>query len=340
MKEKGVIVILLLSPMLSNAASLGPAEAFNAFIFGNITQSNVDAQGRVAAGGNVSYTNFMVGTYLSPLNTSINDLVVGGALTATNLTVEYGSIAIASSTATSTIMDPTIGGFFSTYGSLEAGAYGQIGAGIETGGTFTNNYNNSGTVTNLGVTGRTPIATGVDFASAEASITQDSAYWATLKTTASTVVSYGSISVTGTNSTLDVFDINGSDLASANGLTITAPSGATVLLNINGTADTLSNFQITLDGTDDYHVLYNFYQATSLTDNNVSIEGSLLAPYAAISGSGDHINGTLIANSLTGGLEQHLYLFQGNLPAPVPEPATWAMFVIGMGLVAIARRRS
>ncbi len=65
--------------------------------------------------------------------------------------------------------------------------------------------------------------------------------------------------------------------------------------------DSLSNFQITLNGTNDDYVLYNFYQATGLIDNNVSIEGSLLAPYAASPArSGGHINGTLIANNFSG----------------------------------------
>lgn len=73
-------------------------------------------------------------------------------------------------------------------------------------------------------------------------------------------MSFGSISVTGSDPNLDVFYVNGSDLASANGLTITAPAGATVLLNINGTTDSLSNFQVKLKGTDDTHVLYNFFQ--------------------------------------------------------------------------------
>jgi hypothetical protein len=106
-----------------------------------------------------------------------------------------------------------------------------------------------------------------------------------------------------------------------------------VLLNINGATDSLSNFQITLNGTDDTHVLYNFYQATALTDSSVSIEGSVLAPNAAVSGSGAHINGTLVANSFSGGLEQHEFLFQGNLPASTPEPGTWVTFIAGLGLV-------
>ncbi len=108
---KIVQMLVLLFPMMLRASNLGPAEGFNSFIFGSITQSNVDAQGRVAAGGNVNYTNFMVGTLLGTLDTAVNDLVVGGTLTATNLSVDYGNIAIALASGTSTIMDPTVDGY-------------------------------------------------------------------------------------------------------------------------------------------------------------------------------------------------------------------------------------
>ena len=85
-KSRWSSIWLLFPAALLHADNLGPAEGFNTFIFGSITQSNVDAQGRVAAGGNVSYTNFMVGTLLGTLDTTTNDLVVGGTLNATNLT--------------------------------------------------------------------------------------------------------------------------------------------------------------------------------------------------------------------------------------------------------------
>ena len=112
-----------------------------------------------------------------------------------------------------------------------------------------------------------------------------------------------------------------------------------MLIDINGTNDTMNNFQITLSGVDDNHVLYNFYQATTLVDGNVSIEGSLLAPYAAVSGGSDHINGTRVANSLTGGMEQHAFTFQGNPPSATPEPGTWVTFAAGFGLIGLARLR-
>jgi choice-of-anchor A domain-containing protein len=286
-------------------------------------------------GADLSYG---VGTY---------DLIVGGSLTATNLNVQNGGVAIGSSTGTSRLLDPTIGGGISTNGNLQLGQYGQIGYGagnafgLEVGGVFANNYNNTGAVSIYGATGHTPIAIGVDFASAQNALTQESLYWATLPGSVP-VASYGSITATGTNPTLNVFNLSGAVLASANGLTICAPAGSTVLLNITGTTDSLSNFQINLTGgVDDNHVLYNFYQATTITDNNVSIEGSLLAPYAAFTGNNSHINGTLIANSLSGQFEQHQDLFQGDVPSTsnAPETGTVTMLITGVCLIAVGKSR-
>jgi choice-of-anchor A domain-containing protein len=335
-----LIAVAGFCPVALHASNLGAAEAFNTFIFGDINQNNIDAQGRVAAGGNVTYSNFMVGADLS-YGVGTYDLIVGGSLTATNLNVQSGGVVIGSSTGTSRLLDPTIGGTLSTNGNLQLGQYGQIGYGLEVGGTLTNNYNNTGAVSIYGATGHTPIATGVDFASAQNALTQESLYWATLPGSVP-VVSYGSITATGTNSTLNVFNLSGAVLASANGLTICAPVGSTVLLNISGTTDSLSNFQINLaGGVDDNHVLYNFYQATTITDNNVSIEGSLLAPNAAFTGNNSHINGTLIANSLSGQFEQHQDLFQGNLPSTssTPETSTVTMLVTGVCLIAVGKSR-
>lgn len=344
-----IVVLLGLCPVILHASNLGAAEAYNAFIFGDINQSNIDAQGMIAAGGNATFSNFMVGTNLS-YGAGTYDLIVGGALTGTNLNVPHGGVLIGSSTGTSKLLDPTIGGGVSTYGNLQLGQNGQIGYGggnpfgVEVGGTLTNNYNNSGAVSIFGTTGNAPIATGVNFASAQSALTQQSVYWGSLSGLVP-VVSYGSITAAGTDPSLNIFNLSGTVLASANGLTISAPAGSTVLLNISGTNDSLSNFQINLTGgVDDYHVLYNFYQATSITDNNVSIEGSLLAPYASFTGNGSHINGTLVANSLSGGFEQHLDLFQGNLPSMTgtPEPNTTVMIVVGACLIGLgaARRRA
>jgi choice-of-anchor A domain-containing protein len=341
-----LIVVAGFCPVALHASNLGAAESFNTFIFGDINQNNIDAAGKVAAGGNVTYSNFMVGTDLT-YGVGTYDLIVGGSLTGTNLNVPHGGVVIGSSNGTSKLLDPTIAGGVSTKGSLQLGQYGQIGYGggnpfgLEVGGVFANNYNNTGAVSIYGATGNAPIAVGVDFASAQNALTQESAYLGSLAGSVPVVI-YGSITATGTNPLLNVFNLSGAVLASANGLTICAPAGSTVLLNVSGTTDSLSNFQINLTGgVDDNHVLYNFYQATTITDNSVSIEGSLLAPYAAFTGNNSHINGTLIANSLSGQFEQHQDLFQGDLPSTsnAPETSTVTMLITGVCLIGVGKSR-
>lgn len=58
----GVCIVCLLSPVLLEGSNLGIANPFNTFVFTDINPSNLDAPGRVAAGNNVTYTNF-IGRY-------------------------------------------------------------------------------------------------------------------------------------------------------------------------------------------------------------------------------------------------------------------------------------
>ncbi len=64
------------------------------------------------------------------------------------------------------------------------------------------------------------------------------------------------------------------------------------------------------------NILFNFAKATSLTDSNVSIYGSVLAPNAALQFGYNHVNGSLIGASLSGFVEVHNYPFNGTLPPP------------------------
>ena len=62
------------------AINFGPANDYNVFVFGNMSMSNTDAEGRVAVGGNAVLSNYGVGAGITPLPPAGTDLsfVIGG----------------------------------------------------------------------------------------------------------------------------------------------------------------------------------------------------------------------------------------------------------------------
>ena len=48
------------------ATNFGLANLYNVFVLGNMNMSNTDAEGRVAAGGNVTLSNYGVGAGIPP----------------------------------------------------------------------------------------------------------------------------------------------------------------------------------------------------------------------------------------------------------------------------------
>lgn len=294
---------LLFGSMSSKAASLSLADPYNVFIFGDMTESNVDSEGRVAVGGNANLTHFGIGSgFRNRPQEAGTALVVGGNLTYNGGEVHYGSVLYA--------------------GSL-------------TGSVNTPN-------------GKTSQGRLIDFVGARNTLLTASQYWAGLPATGQTIDYYGGVRLIGTDSQLNVFNLSGSLLSRAWGLTIDVPAGSTVLVNIDGDANRFANLGISFsdlngDGkgvTDKQKVLYNFYEATSLTISGISVQGSLLAPNAAVDFGNGNIEGNLIAQSLKGSGEAHQYLFNGNLPEvlTVPEPSVAGILVLAI-LLAARRRR-
>lgn len=294
------ITFILLTSGFTHAATLSPADPYNVFIFGDMTESNVDSEGRIAVGGNANFTNFGVGSTFSGNPSSAgNSLVVGGNLSYNGGEVHYGNVV---------------------YGGTLTGAVSAP----------------NGTVTQGSV---------IDFASAQSTLTNSSAFWSTLTPTGSTLNEYGGLKLVGTNTDLNIFSLSGSALNNAWGLTIDAPTGSTVLVNIDGSVNDFDNLGINFQDinndstgiTSKQKVLYNFYQATSLSISGISVQGSILAPHAAVTFGNGNVEGNLIAAALTGSGEAHNYLFSGSLPTPVPEPSTLAL-VLPAVLGMLARR--
>jgi choice-of-anchor A domain-containing protein len=189
--------------------------------------------------------------------------------------------------------------------------------------TFTNGqvargnavYAGTGTFTNVGFpNGSARRGSVIDFPAARQFLQNASTTWATLATNGTITWQRKQYALTGTSLTLNVFNISGANLAQATRLTITAPTGSTVLVNVDGSSLTLANFGITVRGTSRQKVLYNFAAATSLNAGNLGVAGNILAPRAAVSFSNGQVNGNLIAASFTGTAALNQQPFTGCLP--------------------------
>jgi choice-of-anchor A domain-containing protein len=109
-----------------------------------------------------------------------------------------------------------------------------------------------------------------------------------------------------TETGVSVFSFPSSLLAGCTGLTIIAPAGQLVLINIPGTTNSISDFQITLQGgVDAAHVLWNYYESTSLSIENVYVIGTTIAPSAAVTFTAGQLHGALYAGSISGIGEYH-----------------------------------
>ena len=160
----------------------------------------------------------------------------------------------------------------------------------------------------------------VDFTALSAEVTDLSTKLSQLANQGCTVSrnASGALTLTGTDPVLNVCSIDASQLGNVN---VNFPAGSSVVVNVSGTSATWSGAAVCLNGQcadsaqADY-VVWNFYQATTLTASGIAIEGSVLAPLATLDGAGGHIAGQVIVQYLKGGLEYHPYYFKGCIKWP------------------------
>ncbi|RYD37139.1 MAG: choice-of-anchor A family protein [Verrucomicrobiaceae bacterium] len=151
-------------------------------------------------------------------------------------------------------------------------------------------------------------------------------------------LSYGNLVFTGTDGALNTFTIKAADFQAASSMSINAPMGSTVVINVAGDLINFQNLGLTVKGTDKSMVLYNFYEATSLNLAGLTVLGSVLAPDAHVKFSNGTIQGTLISDSMSGGGTFEYSAFKGALPTAVPEPSGVAL-IGAAGALALLRRR-
>ncbi|MDR3437616.1 collagen-binding domain-containing protein [Telmatospirillum sp.] len=133
-----------------------------------------------------------------------------------------------------------------------------------------------------------------------------------------------------------VFNITADQLAAIPSYKIDLNGASTVIFNVSGTSVTVNaTDESGVTGAD--NIIWNFFDATTVTLNREFV-GTVLATKAAVTNSSP-IDGTLVAKSWIGQGELHNYGFDGNLPIPVPEPASLALLGVGLFVLEVVRRR-
>jgi choice-of-anchor A domain-containing protein len=307
--------IFLGAGAVANAAGIpGPAAGYSVFDFGKgmFEANNSDASLNVAAAGNVGLMNYSVATSIVG--------IPGASPNPANLVV--GGTLTAQNGGVGSNQDGT----------------------IYVGGTVS--------LTGFTANGGTKPQTLIDFSAAQTQYDSLSTSLSNLTPNGSVVVSNGggTLTLTGSSSSLNVFSLPGSDITAANTFNITAPSSSTIIINVSG--DTVfQNGQMNVNGVadgDSANILFNFITSGGNTlklSGSMAVDGSILAPFSTTTAGSGNVYGQLITDSY-GGINGNAYgeaqfedtPFTGTLPT-VPLPGTLGLLASGAALALVLTRR-
>lgn len=153
----------------------------------------------------------------------------------------------------------------------------------------------------------------------------------------------GAVTLTGIDTGVNVFNIGAGGApqwSSLYALTF-AGSGTGAIVNVWGSS--LSNFvNLNFGSLSADQVIFNFIEAESLTLNGMNVRGSVLAPGALVRIQGGSVEGSVVSDGFhSEGARIGGNGFAGMAPGAVPEPASWALLILGFaGIGAMIRRRS
>ncbi|MHA6719735.1 collagen-binding domain-containing protein [Sphingomonas sp. RS6] len=339
------------------AAGLQALRELNLVVFDTLTTSGQEIEGRTFVGSLVAsnFTNFGIGNPNQGSAASAFDVlsVVGDATGSFRLKAGYpnGSNGIVGTTA-------RVGGNvgyvdFNTSG----GAIGTLIAGgdlttsfninnnvVRYGGNAVGGLNGAVKDSSLAAGGANDVAAGLQLQMSElqANLTGLSDFLTTLPSldtigTISTALDYS-----GATNGYAVFTMTEAAFEGQNAnfdvLFGNMPTGITTIINVLGT-DLVQQGNFNLSSLNQ-SVIWNFNDAQSLSLKG--FHGTILAAAAMVTNS-SALEGSIVARNFQLNGEIHLGTYAGTdeflTPPGVPEPATWAMLMIGFGSLGFVSRR-
>jgi choice-of-anchor A domain-containing protein len=258
-------------------STASPLNQINVFVTIDASPSGADTEGNMYVGGNLTATGSYTVGAKDTLDCNRYSLVVGG-----NITIKGGSI----------------NGGKAVYGGTTASVSGVSFAcdGLQRG------------------------KGDVDLVALKATVEALSLRLSAVAANGTVTSTGNKLTLTGTDKKLNVFNITAAQLTAVTETDVNFPAGSAVVVNVSGTDIVWGGGSVCLNGqcgdsTQANSVLWNFYEAATITSSGMAIEGSLLAPFATLTArsGGGHIAGQVIVQYLNGGLEYHPYYFDACL---------------------------
>jgi choice-of-anchor A domain-containing protein len=289
----------------TSLASASPLEDYNMILFGDFAVSGGSGHvhGTAFVGGDLNGQNPEFGADL-PKSLTVDTLEVAGDLNASQVTVQAGYLA-----------------------------YG--------GANYLGNINCNGNGLSGGACLKAVSGLDTKAAALHTELSDESAYYAGLAATGSIDLIGKSLSYTGGETELAIFNLNGSDLFAQNS-NWNLDFGAADKVVINVFGDNLASAGgVNLNGGFSHanaaNILWNFYEANSIDLGSTHWFGSILALDAVFDTAND-LNGTLVADSYIGDGQIHIANWKPPVET-VPEPNLNLLLMVGLGLLGLGRLR-